>query len=100
MHADPTPLLRFVPNPPFPFLLFFFSDTPHSQSIAITTTFKPYHPAMVNTPPPPNPAPQPGDSNATNQGHIDRDVNSILANLNHEQLASIVAAAVSNASTA
>lgn len=50
---------------------------------------------MVNTPPPPNPAPQPGDGSATNQGHIDRDVNSILANLNHEQLASIVAAAVS-----
>lgn len=30
------------------------------------------------------------------QGGIDRDVNSILANLNQEQLASIVAAAVSN----
>lgn len=51
---------------------------------------------MVSTPPPPNPAPQPGDANASStQGGIDRDVNSILANLNHEQLASIVAAAVS-----
>lgn len=51
---------------------------------------------MANTPPPPNPAPQPGDANASNsQGGIVRDVSSILANLNQEQLASIVAAAVS-----
>ncbi|UZJ54227.1 hypothetical protein CBS101457_003547 [Exobasidium rhododendri] len=49
---------------------------------------------MANTPPPPHPAPLPNDGNASNnQGGIDRDVNSILANLNHEQLASIVAAA-------
>lgn len=55
---------------------------------------------MANTPPPPNPAPQPNDGNASNnQGGIDRDVNSILANLNHEQLASIVAAAVSTLAT-
>lgn len=53
---------------------------------------------MSSTPPPPNPAPAPDDGNgATGQGGIDRDVNSILANLNQEQLASIVAAAVSMA---
>lgn len=58
---------------------------------------------MANTPPPPNPVPaaeQTDDAGAAGgQGGLDRDVNSILANLNQEQLASIVAAAVSGART-
>lgn len=52
---------------------------------------------MVNTPPPPNPAPG-GDATTSVQADAlkgSEDVSSILANLSAEQLASIMDAAVS-----
>lgn len=52
---------------------------------------------MVNTPPPPNPAPG-GDATTNVQADAlkgSEDVSSILANLSAEQLASIMDAAVS-----